>query len=456
MDSNTRIKDSIITVDELINHAIEIGHEVVAFTGHEALCSHVKALDIYQKIKEKNPNFKVILGNEIYLCRDGLNAQNYIPKQDRFWHFLLLAKDEIGHKQIRQLSTRAWKRSYDFRGQKRVPTYYQDLIEIIGANPGHVIGLTSCLGGILAHQLLLYHKQRDISQWEKIQKWCLQMQGFFGVGNFYLEMQPPAEMDNEQDIVNHYLLALAKQLNIPYVITTDSHYARLEEAPIHKAYLRSQEGEREVDSFYATTYMMSDAELRKYFCHYDEDIMQTAYRNIIGIKESCKDYSLTKELRIPELPWRPYDNMVADLEVLEYKDKIPYLETFLHSGYWGDKYLAKAIVYAIKHKDDLKNEAAYAAFQDCLDKTWVSSEVNKVHWSAYYLNLENIVKTVWEAGSLVGPARGSGTGFIILYALNITQVNPLREHTQTFSWRFLNPSRVSVMDYIILLIKINI
>lgn len=446
LDSNIRIKDSIITVDEAIDYAIELGHELVAFTGHEALCSHMAALDKYAKIKQENPNFKVILGNEIYLCRNGLNLSNYVAKQDKFWHFILLAKDKEGHKQLRELSTRAWMRSYKFRGMTRVPTYYQDLVEVVGANPGHLIGSTACLGSTIAHQLLLYHNSPSQEKWSEIQKWCKQMESLFGQGNFYLELQPPAEIDNEQDIVNHYLLQLARQLNIPFIITTDSHYARKSDAPIHKAYLNSQDGEREVDSFYATTYMMSDEELHNYFHHYDEDIMQLAFRNILDIKNKCEDYVLTRELKIPELVWKPYDKLVADLEVKEFYDKIPYLKTFMESDYWGDRYLAKAIVKAIKTKDDLNNEPAFMAFEDCLDKTWVSSRVNKVHWSAYFLNLENIVDTVWEAGSLVGPGRGSGVGFIILYALGITQINPLREKTQTFSWRFLNPDRVSVLD----------
>ena len=62
------------------------------------------------------------------------------------------------------------------------------------------------------------------------------------------------------------------------------------------------------------------------------------------------------------------------------------------------------------------------------------------------MNLQQIIDLCWEAGSLVGPGRGSGVGFILLYVLGITQINPLREKTRTFSWRFLNPDRVSVLD----------
>lgn len=96
--SNLRLLDSTNTITSLIDKALELGHEVLAITDHEAICGHIKALKYYNKIKKDNPNFKLILGNEIYLCRNGLNNSNFIPKNDRYFHFILLAKDNIGHK----------------------------------------------------------------------------------------------------------------------------------------------------------------------------------------------------------------------------------------------------------------------------------------------------------------------------------------------------------------------
>lgn len=127
---------------------------MVAITEHETVSSAIKAQEYYEKIKKENPNFKVILGNEIYLTRNGLNAQNYKKETDRYFHFILLARDATGAKQIREISTRAWMRSYMARGMRRVPTYYQDLIDVIGVNPGHVIASTACLGGCLPTQLI--------------------------------------------------------------------------------------------------------------------------------------------------------------------------------------------------------------------------------------------------------------------------------------------------------------
>ena len=140
--SNLRLRDAIIKENELIDRAIELGHSVVAVTDHESVSGALKVEKYYNKIKKDHPDLKVIRGNEIYLVRNGLNADNFDKDKDRYWHFILLAKDLEGMKQIFEISTRAWKRSYMARGMRRVPTYYQDLEDIIGANPGHVIGRT--------------------------------------------------------------------------------------------------------------------------------------------------------------------------------------------------------------------------------------------------------------------------------------------------------------------------
>ena len=437
--SNLRLRDCIIKEKDLIEYAVELGHEVVAITDHEAVCNAVKVEKIYKNIKKDHPDFKVILGNEIYLCRNGLNANNYNREYDRYWHFVLLAKDAIGHKQIREISTRAWRRSYMARGMRRVPTYYQDLIDIIGANPGHVIGTSGCLGGALPTQLLRAKNNPDL--YPKIYAWIEQMNGLFGQGNFYFELQPSESKD--QTYVNRQLIKLSRETNVPYIITTDSHYLKKEDKPIHKAYLNSQNGDREVDDFYATTYMMNTEELES---HMDltEDELHIAYDNIHSIKEMCEDYSLLKPLKIPQLPWRDLGSYTIDKK--KWQNRIPYLSHFWDSSYEGDNHLADAICLKLEEDKRLQDQKIYDAVNECLEMTWISSEVNKTHWSAYYLNLQKIIDSVWEAGSLVGPGRGSGVGFILLYLLGITQINPVWEDTKTYAFRFLNPERVSVLD----------
>lgn len=437
--SNIRLKDCIIKLPDLIDTAVQLGHEVVAITDHDCISSHIKALEYYQEIKKDNPDFKLILGNEIYLCRGGMDNENFIKGEGSHFHFVLLAKDEIGHRQIREISSRAWRRSYVSRGIKRVPTYYSDLIEIIDKDKGHIIGLTACLGGFIGQKILQLSKEYEEELDIRIQKWLLSMVRLFGPDNFYLELQPPAKKNNEQYIVNQKILEYSKSLNIPWVITTDSHYAVAADREIHKIYLNSQNGEREVDSFYGTTYLMTTEEIENYF---DYDLSE-AYGNIQKIKNMCQDYDLRKPLKIPQLLWKEFHPISNPLD---WKDKIPMIEKFITSDYIGDRELAKAIIEKLESDERLRNKEHYEAIEDNLDKVWESSIVNNAHWSAYFLNLQKIIDCCWEAGSLVMPARGSGASFVLLYLLDIIQINPVWEKAKMYSWRFLNPSRVSVLD----------
>jgi DNA polymerase-3 subunit alpha len=419
--SNLRIRDSINRIDDMLNYAEELGHKVIGFTDHETTSSWIKI----EKAAEKHPDLKVLRGNEIYLVRNGLNNDNFNKDNDKYYHFVLIAKDLVGAKQIFEISTRAWYRSYMARGMRRVPTYYQDLWDIIGSNPGHVIGSTACLGGALPTQIL-----RGTSD-ETLGRWISQMCEIFGSQDFYLEMQP--SFNKEQIQVNKKLLEFANQFNLNYIITTDSHYLKKDDRPIHKAYLNAQNGDREVDDFYATTYMMGTEELESYFNYFSPEILQKAYASIEEIAKKCENFSLLKPLKIPELKWKPLNNNPNHYYAL--KAKIPALEKFLNSPYKSDQYLVDAIIEGIESHPDLQNDEAYNEINSNLEMTWKSSEVNKTQWSAYYLNLQQIIDLCWEAGSIVGPGRGSGVGFILLYVLGITQINPLRETTRCFSWR---------------------
>ena len=455
--SNETLRDCINTVPSLINLAIELGHECVAITDHETISSYIKA-EKYLKQKrtdkkDKDGNiiphdprwdsFKLIRGNEIYLTRNGLTAKNYDKTKDRYFHFILLAKDLEGYKQICELSTRAWQRSYMSRRQRRRPTYYQDLKDIVKPNPGHLIASSACLGSQLDRFLLQYMDTDDVDYYVTAKKWCQYIVDIFGEGNFYLELQP--SNSKEQIFVNKCLLMIAEDLDLPYIITTDSHYGRPEDAKIHEAFLNAQDGDREVKSFYASTYMMKDEEIRNYLKYLTDEEIEAAYKAIREIKDKCEEFSILKPLKIPSLPWRKFDELTSQ-EITEYSKKMPALGNFILSSHKADNVLVDALINGIKKHEDLQNEEAYKALNECLEMTWKSSQVNNAQWSAYFLNLQHIIDECWNSGTLVMPARGSGCGFVLLYALDIIQINCLREKTQMYPWRFLNPARVSVLD----------
>ena len=144
--SNMRLRDALPTPEQLIDRAIEIGLSGVSISDHEFLGMHIRANKYAEKIKEKYPLFKVMLGNEIYLVDE--------RGSDKHWHFLLTAKDKIGHKQLRILSSKAWLNVYTSRGMERVDTLKSDLEDILKKDPGHIIGSTACLGSELGNRIL--------------------------------------------------------------------------------------------------------------------------------------------------------------------------------------------------------------------------------------------------------------------------------------------------------------
>jgi DNA polymerase-3 subunit alpha len=98
--SNLRLLDSINHPKELINRAIELGLSGIAITDHDCLSSHMEINQYAQELLKTNPDFKIALGNEIYLCETRDNGQDY-------YHFILIAKNKQGHRALRELSSRA-------------------------------------------------------------------------------------------------------------------------------------------------------------------------------------------------------------------------------------------------------------------------------------------------------------------------------------------------------------
>ena len=145
--SNLRLLDCINKPKALINKAIELGLTGIAITDHECLSAHMEVNQYAKELREKNPDFTIALGNEIYLTDTRDRGQ-------RYYHFILIAKDAIGHRQLRELSTIAWKNSYVDRKMERVPLLKSELKEIVSKNKGHLIATTACIGGELGTEIL--------------------------------------------------------------------------------------------------------------------------------------------------------------------------------------------------------------------------------------------------------------------------------------------------------------
>ena len=441
--SNLRLLDCINKVEDIIQYAHDIGLNGMAITDHEALSAHIKALKYYKQKKKDDESwedFKLILGNEIYLCRNELSPANY-EKGEKFPHFILLAKDEIGHAQLRELSTRAWKHSFTMF-MTRVPTYYSDIEEIIGNNPGHIVAASACIGGWLGICKLNGAEQNAMA----FIKWCKKIFG----EDFYLELQPARY--EEQIEYNKWLLELGKETNTKCIITTDSHYLKKEDREIHASFLNSKDGDRETADFYQYTYMMTPGEIKELMLDYiEEDLIEQMFANSNEINAKIQEYDLFQPQIVPHLS----DDRVYHPEWKEtYKrigirDKFEYLNKYLHSESEDDNYLlylGLTKLAAMGLGPD-KKEKYLERLEQELTECWLVSERLGQPISSYLLMVRNIIQIMWnDAGSLVGISRGSAGVMLINYLIGVTQMNPLEQGIYLPHWRFLERNKIELPD----------
>lgn len=452
--SNYRLIDSINTPKALITRAFDLGLGGIAITDHACLSAHMEAQNIYEAQLKKNEawkDFKVILGDEIYLCRNGLNAENYNSKTDSFYHFILLAKNARGHEQLRELSTISYRQSFMRSKMRRVPTYYKDLERIIGKEPGNVIFSTACLGSYIGKKLLEIKKSPEIEEemMVRIRAWCQYLQSIGGKENFYLELQPS---DNKEQIfVNNRLLKLSDELGIPAIVTTDSHMLSKEDRPLHKAYLNSKEGDREVDEFYASAYLMSEEEIHSFMDKYvGVEKVNELLENTKRIGEQIENYSLKQPFRLPYLP--------SEKDIIAAKNPVYNLPVIVNLSFIWNKFMESEEpanrIFIKRIIDKCNSNPSYFWGKQQIEKmeyelktVWDSSEKQNIAWSKYFLQVADYIDIMWNDGdTIVAPGRGSGVGFYLNYLLDIIQIDPLREKAPTQSWRFLNPQRASILD----------
>ena len=301
--SNIRLLDCINKPKDLINKAKEIGLKGICVTDHECLSSAVELNELQQELIKQESDFKIGLGNEIYLC------DTREPKQ-KYYHFILIAKNEVGHKQLRKLSSRAWMYSFEDRRMERVVTLKSDLYEIIGSNKGNVIATTACIGGELSTLILEMEIARannnvaesEIAK-EKIINFVLEMKEIFG-DDFYFEVAPAAS--KEQIIVNKKMAELSTAFGVKIVIGSDAHYLSPEDRYVHEAFLNSKGGERETAQFYEYAYLQTEEEIIKNLTPSIVDLYEQMCQNSMEIYDKIENYSLLHAQQIPKVDVEDY------------------------------------------------------------------------------------------------------------------------------------------------------
>lgn len=450
--SNLRLLDCINKPETLIDKAIELGLSGIAITDHESLSAHMTVNQYAKKIKEKYPNFKIALGNEIYLTDDRSTGQKY-------YHFILIAKDAIGYRALKELSSIAWQNLYVDRKMERVPLLKNELKSVVEKYKGHLIATTACIGGELGTCLLKaveYKEQENnyelyqiLKQIDTFLTFC---QNLFGE-DFYLEIAPSTAAD--QKLVNHMIYKIGHKYGIKVEVATDSHYLTKEDRPIHKAYLNSKDGEREVDKFYEFAHLMTYDEvfdlITPCFIYLDieeqpEEIAKKILNNTLEIQNKIEDFSLERKQIIPKVEVLDYKKGFIPIEWI---DKYPIICSLINSDNIQERYWINECIKALQEKQLYYNENYLARLEIEADIIRDIGEKLDDCLFAYFNTFKHYIDLFWDCGSIVGPGRGSATGFLSNYLLGITQLDPIRWGLPY--WRFLNKERAELPSLILIL-----
>ena len=445
MYSNIRLLDCINRPKDLIDKAIELGLSGIAITDHECLSAHMEVNQYAKKIKEKHPDFIIALGNEVYLVDKRENGIKY-------YHFILTAKDAIGHKALRELSSIAWYNSYVDRGMERVPITKEELSKIMSKYKGHVVASTACMGGELstaAYNMVCAETVNDMASakvfYDQICDFITFCRDIFG-DDFYIECAPSTAED--QCATNRKLYRIAMAYDIPIIVGTDSHYLTKADRFVHKSYLNSKGGEREVDSFYEFAHLMSYDEVYGLLkdCFGDGTIAEQILNNSHQLRLKYQEYSLERKQMIPkiDLPDYPPLNVESDFTGRYNPEwNFPIIDSLLNSDEIQERYWINECLKGLREKGLFKTEYL-ARIETEADVIKDIGEKLDDCLFAYFNTFKHYIDLFWECGSIVGPGRGSATGFLSNYLLGITQLDPVRWGLPY--WRFLNKERAELPD----------
>ena len=388
--------DGANRIDEIGQHVKSLGMDSVAITDHGVLYG---TLDFYQAMRKHG--IKPILGCEMYVAPRSHTEKEGRADKDPF-HLILLAENMTGWQNLMWLDSEAFLRGF----------YYRPRIDFELLRDRHegIIALSACLGGEIPQLILT-------GQLEEARAKARQYDELFGRGNFFLEIQ--ANGLPEQAVVNAELIKMSAETGIPLVATNDCHYTKQSDAFSHDVLLCMQTGktiddENRMKMETDQLYIKSPEEMEAAFRHVPEALLNTE-----RIAARCNvELDLHRTFSLPEFATPAGEPAPEYLRAL------------------SEKGLARRL--AVMGADTAQDE--YWARLDLeLDV------ISRMGFANYYLIVWDFVRFAREANIFVGPGRGSGAASLVAYALQITNIDPIR-YNLLFE-RFLNAERVSMPDF---------
>ena len=387
--------------------------EAAAVTDHGTMSG---ILDYYKTAKKAG--IKPIIGIETYVATRSRFDRDPGKDKQRF-HLTVLAMNNTGFHNLMKLSTRA-----NLEGMYYKPRIDHDLLEEL--NEGLIV-LSGCASGEIGVALKEddYDRARDIAKWYK---------SIFG-DRYYLELQDHGHPKSNthwdvQAKINEGLIKLSKELDIEMVVTCDGHYLTHEYQDAHEILLCVGTG-----SYLSDEKRMSlkDFELhltdpRDIIDHWGEELPEVI-RNTKKIADRCDVEIELGRILIPKYPLPDGENEHSYLLRLTYQGLLQRYNGA--SKEEAEKLDPDEIIP--KLSDEVRERAKMEL-----------GVMGNMGYEGYFLIVQDFINWGKSQGIVFGPGRGSAAGSIVAYALNITDLDPLK-YGLLFE-RFLNPDRISMPD----------
>ncbi len=391
------VVDGTLRIDEAVDLAAADGQPAMAITD---LCNLFGAVKFYSAARKRG--IKPLLGADVWL--------QPAPGEQAPTRLLLLVQSKAGYLHLCELLSRGWLGN----AQRAQPWLkWEWLAELNGG----LLALSGADLGAVGQALLAGDAARARGHAERLA-------ALFD-GRFYIELQRAGLPNHEAHV--RAAVPLAAALGLPVVATHPVQFAAADDFEAHEARVCVAEGEmlanpRRVKRFCREQYLKSRAEMASLFAD-----LPSALANSVSIAQRCSLDLVLGKPQLPDFPTPQVDGVA-----------VPIAEHFRVASHAG---LDARLLHL--YPDAGQREAERPRYVERLD--FEIATILKMGFPGYFLIVGDFIAWARSNGCPVGPGRGSGAGSLVAYALQITDLDPLRYHL--LFERFLNPDRVSMPDF---------